>query len=262
MLKLLEDCYLVGSGQMGLSHETDANVYLIDGHGRLALIDAGSGLEPELIIRNIERIGFSPSDIELILNTHCHWDHSRGDNAIKQHTECDVAIHEAGVSMLEEELWANHLVAKTGLRSKPTMVDRVLHDGDEVRVGPHFLKVIHTPGHSPDSVTYLWELPERRVIFTGDTLEAGGGLGSLSADTDFKAYRATLRKIIAAEPDTIFPGHHAFAYSRADKYAEHALSVLEGKWHSLGVGSAPFYPSWWLGEHLAGRLELSTEDQG
>jgi len=87
-MKLTGDVYLVGSGSagIGLTHELDCHVYLLDGGGELALVDAGVGLDVEGILRNIEAEGFRPQDVRYILITHAHGDHIGDAVPIAQRT--------------------------------------------------------------------------------------------------------------------------------------------------------------------------------
>ena len=71
-MKLMDSVYMVGSGTAGFSmtNAFDCTVYLVDGKDELALIDAGVGVQPERIIKQIERDGFDPAQIGKILLTH------------------------------------------------------------------------------------------------------------------------------------------------------------------------------------------------
>ena len=75
-MKILDDVYLVGSGQMGVSHPFDCHVYLIDGGDELALVDSGAGVEVKLLLANLRRDGLDREKIGKILLTHHHADHS------------------------------------------------------------------------------------------------------------------------------------------------------------------------------------------
>ena len=79
-MRLTERVHLVGSGKSGadISNPYDSHVYLIDGASSLALIDAGVGIQPELILENIHKEGFDPANISHIVVTHGHADHAGG----------------------------------------------------------------------------------------------------------------------------------------------------------------------------------------
>ena len=88
-MKLMDSVYMVGSGTAGFSmtNAFDCTVYLVDGKDELALIDAGVGVQPERIIKQIERDGFAPAQIGKILLTHGHGDHAGGAYALSK--ACD-----------------------------------------------------------------------------------------------------------------------------------------------------------------------------
>ena len=85
-MKLMDSVYMVGSGTAGFSmtNAFDCTVYLVDGKDELALIDAGVGVQPERIIKQIERDGFDPAQIGKILLTHGHGDHAGGAYALSK----------------------------------------------------------------------------------------------------------------------------------------------------------------------------------
>ena len=71
-MRILEDVYLVGSGQMGISHPFDCHVYLIDGGDELALVDSGAGVEVRPILSNVRADGLERGKIRKVLLTHHH----------------------------------------------------------------------------------------------------------------------------------------------------------------------------------------------
>ena len=91
-MRLTPRVHLVGSGATGadLSNSYDCHVYLVDGGGPLALIDAGVGLEPELILANVRAAGFDPAAIETIALTHAHADHGGGAGPLHELTGAEV----------------------------------------------------------------------------------------------------------------------------------------------------------------------------
>lgn len=85
---------------------------------------------------------------------------------------------------------------------------RPLNDGDLLRVGANHLRILHTPGHTPDQVCIAMQDDSRIIV--GDTIFEGGPGHTASAD-DFQLTRRTLRDVILRWPDdTIcYPGHGA-----------------------------------------------------
>ena len=106
-MRLTPRVHLVGSGATGadLSNPYDCHVYLVDGGGPLALIDAGVGLEPELILANVRAAGFDPAAIETIALTHAHADHGGGAGPLHELTGAEVLAP-----------WTRRNLAQTGRR--------------------------------------------------------------------------------------------------------------------------------------------------
>ena len=77
-MRLTEHIALVGSSRFGLSSPYDCHVYAVDCGDDSLLIDAGCGLEPELIEANLRDDGFDPGRIRAIVLTHAHADHAGG----------------------------------------------------------------------------------------------------------------------------------------------------------------------------------------
>ena len=84
-IRLHENVTLVGSGELGLSHYLDCHVYLLHEGEDYALIDAGSGVEPERLRANVSDAAGDLSRIRLLLLTHCHGDHAGGVHALRTH---------------------------------------------------------------------------------------------------------------------------------------------------------------------------------
>jgi len=75
-VRITDEVLQVGGPQ--LTAPQDAAIYLLACDGRAALIDAGCGRANEALLRNIETAGVKLEDIELLLITHCHFDHTGG----------------------------------------------------------------------------------------------------------------------------------------------------------------------------------------
>lgn len=132
----------------------------------------------------VERAAAQGLDIELILNTHGHQDHTNGNDRAAQLTGAPIAAHE-------------------GARPQP---DIPLADGQTLELGSFELQILHVPGHADDHV--LIYVPEHRVAITGDLLFVGkiGGTGTEEAA---RAEYRSLARVLEELPDdaTIWPGH-------------------------------------------------------
>jgi glyoxylase-like metal-dependent hydrolase (beta-lactamase superfamily II) len=77
-MRLTESIALVGSSRFGLSNPFDCSIYAIDCGDGVVLVDAGVGLEPELIEANMRNDGFDPALLKAVVITHTHADHAGG----------------------------------------------------------------------------------------------------------------------------------------------------------------------------------------
>jgi glyoxylase-like metal-dependent hydrolase (beta-lactamase superfamily II) len=127
-------------------------------------IDPGD--EPKRIARAAT---FLDLKIDGIYNTHGHLDHAGGVAALKQELEVPFALHPEDAFMLES------MPDQARMFGLPPMevptVDRELGDGDTFAVGAYEAKVLHTPGHTPGGVCFLFE--SEKIVIVGDTLFAG-----------------------------------------------------------------------------------------
>lgn len=246
--------YLVGGGGVGLSHPCDSHVYVIESAGVCAMIDAGSGVMPELLRDRLTADGIAPGSIQTLILTHSHWDHGRGAAWFKALTGATLAVHRLGVKTLEETLWPSSHLQKHGIPSEPTRVEQPLEDGDVIALGAISLKVIHTPGHSEDSICLYTEVDGKSILFGGDTCFAEGGHGTVNAETNFRAYRDSVRRLDALKVDILLPGHKHFVMSRAFAHIGLLEKKLSGNWTDVVTSRVPFFPTWWL-EHDASLYE-------
>lgn len=154
-----------------------SNVYLLQFGEKLALIDSGMAADAEQIVEEIQEGGHEPEQIQGILITHAHMDHAGSAPILAQRYAVDIYAHEQEVPYLQKTepmpytSWLKRLLfwlgGKTVMKSSPCPVDYQLRDGDVIEdLGG--LQVIHTPGHTPGSMSLY--LPESKVIFCGDLM--------------------------------------------------------------------------------------------
>jgi len=167
--------------------------------GKGVVIDAGGG--PWEIIHRIEEKGIK---VEGIYVTHCHFDHILAVRELKEALGCKFYIHRADEEVLKRSVEDAELYL--GLSSfDPPKPDGYIDDGDEIRVGRNILKVFHTPGHTPGSVSYVFD----GGVFTGDTLFAGSIGRTDMFGGDIKLLVKSVVEKLFKLPDqyTIYPGH-------------------------------------------------------
>lgn len=143
------------------------------------LVDTGADGS---VVAEIERhsTGFGKRAVAQVVLTHGHFDHVGGAGALRER-------YGARVRAFHPEPW----------------VDEPLADGDELTLGDRRFRVLHTPGHSGDSVCLY--CPEERALFSGDTnLQIRSAGGSYSPE-----YVRTLERLARLEIDVVYPGHGA-----------------------------------------------------
>lgn len=178
----------------------EVNCYIIgcEATGAGAVIDPGD--EAPAILEHImqQRI-----DVKLILLTHGHVDHLAHLSRIKKELGAEFLMHQEDVFLLKG-LFAQALMFGLPNPGNPKP-DRFVSDGDEIPLGRLKIKVLHTPGHSPGSVTYFVD----NKLFVGDLIFAGSiGRTDLPGGDYQKLIRSVESKIFTLPDDTIiYPGH-------------------------------------------------------
>jgi hydroxyacylglutathione hydrolase len=166
--------------------------------GEGLVIDPGGNYEE--ISRAIDDTGL---DIKLIILTHGHSDHIAALYEIQRKTGADVAIHISDADFLEGH---GSVSSQFGISYKtPHPPDRLLREDDIVSIKGLDLKVIHTPGHTPGSIS----LDAPGKVFTGDTLfRRGIGTTMMPGSSRSQLINSITTKLMRLPDDTIiYPGH-------------------------------------------------------
>jgi hydroxyacylglutathione hydrolase len=130
--------------------------------GEAIVIDPGD--DPEEILRRLDKLKLK---VKQIVCTHTHIDHVGAIYELQEKAEAPAAIHKADLFLLdkldEQARFSGWPAPKRGV------IDSFLQDGDAVTCRGVEMGVLHTPGHTPGSTTFV--LPgDRNILFTGDTL--------------------------------------------------------------------------------------------
>jgi metallo-beta-lactamase class B len=215
--KIAGNLYYVGS--------KDLASYLVTTPQGHILINSSLESSVPLIQSSVEKLGFKFQDIKILLISHAHYDHCAGSAAIKKSTGARYMVMQPDVEEIENGGATNFRYAndKTTL-FPPTKVDRVLKDGDEVKLGGSVLTAHLTPGHTRGCTT--WTM---KVMDGGKTLNAVI-IGSPNVNPGYKLvnnaqypqiaadYEKTFR-VLQALPVDLFLGAHGAYYGMIAKYA-------------------------------------------
>jgi glyoxylase-like metal-dependent hydrolase (beta-lactamase superfamily II) len=131
-VRITDEVFQVGGPQ--LTAPKDAAIYLVAFEGHAALIDAGCGHANETLFQNIKAAGVRPEAIELLLITHCHFDHTGGAKWLRERLGCTLVMHEGDARFLE--IGDNTVTAASwyGSTLAPCIVDRKLAgNAEEIR---------------------------------------------------------------------------------------------------------------------------------
>lgn len=141
--------------------------------------------------------------ITSILNTHAHVDHTMGNAEMVRRTGAKIICHEAEGYSLNHPSSSSFFL----FQADPSpSADILVKDGDIIWIGELGLKVIHTPGHSPGSISLYLE----DMVFTGDTLFVGDVGRTDLPDSSWETMAASIRHRLFTLPDAtvVLPGHN------------------------------------------------------
>ncbi len=151
-------------------------IYILLGE-RVCLVDTGVAQSTPLIYRALKELGREPMDVELVINTHSHADHTGGNEGVRYHSGAIFCAHPLEKLWIEDyEVQYRHRPTAVfhSLVGSPVRVERELREGELLDLGGLELRVLHTPGHSPGSISI--ELPGQGALIAGDAVPLPGGL--------------------------------------------------------------------------------------
>jgi metallo-beta-lactamase class B len=189
------------------------------------LINSNLVSSPALIQKSVEQLGFRFSDIKILLISHAHYDHCAGSARIKQLTHAKYMVMDADVPVIEDGGKSDFQYSKSAdMQFPPAKVDRVLHDGDEVRLGGVVLVAHKTPGHTKGCTTWTLKVVDKgrsyNVVIVGSpNVNSGYKLVDNKTYPQIaQDYEQTFRVLKALSCD-VFLGAHGGYYDMQAKYA-------------------------------------------
>ena len=138
----------------------DLACYLIaTTHGNI-LINTGLAASESQIKNNIETLGFKFSDTKILLTTQAHYDHMGAMAAIKESTGAQLMVDEKDADVLTNGGNSDYELGHYGISFKPLKADRLLYDTDTIRLGNMQLVMLHHPGHTKGSCSFLFTVKD------------------------------------------------------------------------------------------------------
>ena len=205
--KIISNLYYVGTRTLGSFLITTP-----EGH---ILINSDYERNVPTVRGSIEQLGFKYTDDKILLGSHAHADHMEGDALVKQLTDATVMAMAEDVPALQ----------KMTPGDKPHPIDRVLHDGDEVKLGGMTLVAHLTPGHTRGCTTWTFNITEggktHSVLIIGSVgVNPGMKLvGNTDAPQIEQEFERSFKWLRAQHPD-IPLGSHPGMYSMNEKFAK------------------------------------------
>jgi hydroxyacylglutathione hydrolase len=202
-----ENCWIIGSRRAG----------------EACVIDPGD--EPDQILALARDMGVR---ITRIVASHAHLDHIMAVRAVAQATSAPFLLHRDDLPIAENMPTAARMWMGAEVPPAPPP-DAFPSDGDDIEVAGLTLEVIHTPGHTPGSVSLY--VPEAKLLFSGDTLfrESIGRTDMPGGDTAAIMHSITRRLLTLPDETRVLPGHMretTIAHERV-----HNPFVLQGLGH-------------------------------
>jgi metallo-beta-lactamase class B len=217
-VRIHANTYLVGT--CGIS------AILITGTQGDILIDGGTEADAELIAKNIEGLGINLRDVKILLHSHEHFDHVGGIARLQRLTGAQLYASPAAAKVFETgAAGAGDPQAGMNPPFPAARVDRIIQDGEEVRLGNLVLTAIATPGHTPGALTWHWGSCDGgvcRTIVYADSLTPVSRDNYRFSDHPayLAAYRVSIAKVAALDCDILLTPHPS---------ASHMIDRLAGR---------------------------------
>ncbi len=174
----------------------EVNCYILECKSTREAVIIDPGADYDKIKKRLGEIEAMP---KYILNTHGHADHIGANGGFG----LPVLIHRLDAAFLKNPI--KNLSAQFGLTVSSPKANRLLEDKDKINIGDLVLEIIHTPGHTPGSVSIKCD----DIVFTGDTLFCEGiGRTDFSYASEKDLFKSLREKLLVLPDSTkIYPGH-------------------------------------------------------
>ena len=205
--KVMDNIYFVGTEDLGS--------FLITTPSGHILINSDFETTVPQIRAGVEKLGFKFTDIKILLGSHAHGDHMEGDALVKELTGAQVVVMDQDVPAL----------SRMTPNGKPHPMDRVIHDGEEVKLGGVTLVAHLTPGHTKGCTTWTLKAQDKgktyNVVILGSIGVNPGYI--LVNNKDYPQIADDYVrgfKVLRALPCDVFLGSHSRFYGMPEKYAK------------------------------------------
>ncbi|WP_315073724.1 metallo-beta-lactamase [uncultured Clostridium sp.] len=170
--KVAPHVYYVGNSWVG--------AYLIETSEGLILIDTTMHNQVYLVLESIRKLGFDPKNIKIILLSHAHYDHCGGLRPIKEYTGAKLYMGKEDEYFLTER---PDLIYTEGYPFGSFKPDEYYDDNKSITLGDIIINTLHTPGHTPGTTSFFFEVKDQEGKVYSCGMHGGIGLNTLDDET-------------------------------------------------------------------------------
>ena len=215
MNEITKNVYYVG--------DSGCSVYLVNTESKegLILIDCGMSIEK---IKSISKNGLNPMNIKHCIITHFHIDHTAACSDLWNfNKEVKFYAHELDADAIEEKGHDDKIAASWyGIKYQPIKLEKRLKGDFEVlEFGNIQFQCIHTPGHTPGSISILVNINEKKILFGQDI----HGPFMESFGSNLHDYQKSMQKLMDHEADILCEGHFGI-FQPKDEVKKYILSYM------------------------------------
>lgn len=201
--KVWEKVFQIGGPSM--SHAQDCMIFIVDvGEGESVLIDCGAGNSFKTLLDNIGSVGLESQNIKALILTHCHIDHIGAAWEFKEKLKPKIIAHKNDIDAIEGKNLSKTAAQWYGADYKPVTVDHVISEDPEILTfGNVDFCCLHTPGHTPGSISIYCDIEGKRILFGQDI----HGPFNASFESNIEDWRKSMEKLLDLQADILCEGH-------------------------------------------------------
>ena len=214
------------------------NVYLIYDHSEWTLVDIGYEETVDEIVELIRQLDFPFSQCQTLIATHADVDHIQGLAKAKQLIRTTVSAHRlaAGPLASGDKLMTFARIEAQGIEMEmpPVEVERLLEDGELIRIGELEVEVWLTPGHTDSQLCFRMG----NLLLSGDNIYRDGCVGAIDAHhgSDLTAFVGSLTRIRDSDVEWLLPSHGPI-FRKDNALLDKTIARIEGYRHMADFGT-------------------------
>lgn len=219
-------------------HVLGCNVYLVFDQDEWVLIDIGYEDTVDEIVELIRQLDFPLSQCKALLATHADVDHTQGLAKVKELVRAPVTAHRLAAEPLStgDKLRTFAEIVPQGIHMEmpPVEVDRLIDEGDVIKIGGLELQVWLTPGHTDSQLSFRMG----NLLFSADNIYRDGCVGAIDAHhgSDIPDFLKSLRRIRESDVEWLLPSHGPI-FRKDNDLLDKAIARLETYLHMADFGT-------------------------